>query len=85
MLFVREKWGDRPDSNRRRGDHGPECFHYTTATAGTAGTEPAASRLTSERSTQLSYAPWEERGRDSNPRSRAHEAREDSRSSTAQV
>ena len=32
---------------------------YTTATAGTAGIEPAASRLTSERSTQLSYAPWE--------------------------
>lgn len=59
MLFVREKWGDRPDSNRRLGDHGPECFHCTTGTAGTAGTEPAASRLTSERSTQLSYASWE--------------------------
>ena len=30
---------------------------YTTATAGTAGLEPAASRLTSERSGRLSYAP----------------------------
>ena len=30
---------------------------YTTATAGTAGLEPAASRLTSERSGPLSYAP----------------------------
>jgi hypothetical protein len=45
---------------------------YTTATrnlAGTAGLEPAASRLTSECSEQLSYAPrlrW--RGWDSNPR-----------------
>ena len=43
--------GDRPDLNRRCGDH-------------EWGREP---------------------GRDSNPRSRAHEAREDSRSSTAQV
>ena len=32
---------------------------YTTATAGTAGLEPAASRLTSERSGRLSYAPIE--------------------------
>ena len=77
--------GGRPDLNRRRGDHDPECCHYTTATAGTAGLEPAASRLTSERSTPLSYAPMTgSRGRDSNPRSRAHEAREDNRSSTAQ-
>ena len=34
---------------------------YTTATAGTAGLEPAASRLTSERSGRLSYAPIESR------------------------
>ena len=33
----------------------------TTATAGTAGLEPAASRLTSERSGRLSYAPIESR------------------------
>ena len=32
---------------------------YTTATAGTAGLEPAPSRLTSERSGRLSYAPIE--------------------------
>ena len=68
------------------GTTAPSAASYTTATAGTTGIEPAASRLTSERSTHLSYAPrWRERGRDSNPRSRAHEAREDSRSSTAQV
>src|SRR5262245_27583938 len=64
-------------SNACRLHHG----HHET---GTTGLEPAASRLTSERSPLLSYAP-EERGWDSNPRSRAHEAREDSRSSTAQV
>jgi hypothetical protein len=61
---------------------------YTTVTtyeAGTTGLEPATSRLTSECSAQLSYAPEEWRGWDSNPRSRAHEAREDGRSSTAQV
>jgi hypothetical protein len=50
--------------------------------AGTTGLEPAASRSTTERSARLSYAP-EVRGWDSNPRSRAHEAREDSHSSTA--
>ena len=53
--------------------------------AETTGLEPAASRLTSERSALLSYVPEKSRGWDSNPRSRAHEAREDSRSSTAQV
>jgi hypothetical protein len=62
----------------------PNARRYTTATAGTAGLEPAASRLTSERSGRLSYAPVKSRGWDSNPRSRAHEAREDNRSSTAQ-
>jgi hypothetical protein len=35
----------------------PNASAYTTATAGTAGLEPAASRLTSERSDRLSYAP----------------------------
>ena len=46
--------GDRPDSNRYREDHDLGCCRYTTATTnvrtGTAGLEPAASRLTSERS-----------------------------------
>ena len=50
--------------------------------AGTTGVEPAAYRLTSERSA-VELRPREWRGWDSNPRSRAHEAREDSRSSTA--
>src|SRR6476619_2594065 len=41
--------------------------------AGTTGLEPAPSRLTSERSARLSYAPvLQLRGWDSNPRSRAH-------------
>ena len=63
-----------PDADRLHHGH-----HERT---GTTGLEPAASRLTSECSARLSYAPrW--RGWDSNPRSRAHEAREDGRSSTA--
>ena len=53
------KSGGRPDSNRRRGDHDPDARRYTTATAGTAGLEPTTSRLTSERSGPLSYAPIE--------------------------
>ena len=41
----------------------PNACRYTTATAGTAGVEPAASRLTSERSGRLSYAPiWSRAG-----------------------
>ena len=60
-------------------------LHHGHHETGTTGLEPAPSRLTSERSARLSYAPDEVRGWDSNPRSRAHEAREDSRSSTAQV
>ena len=142
---LEQRKGDRPDSNRYREDHDLGCCRYTTVTmngAGTTGLEPATSRLTSERSAQLSYAPelhvrwtcgqvppygqastqhklgrpWrtegsqlqdprearrqaqhggeaairfsiaaspEWRGWDSNPRSRAHEAREDSLSSTA--
>ena len=59
-------------------------LHHGHHEAGTTGLEPAPSRLTSERSARLSYAPGLQlRGWDSNPRSRAHEAREDSRSSTA--
>jgi hypothetical protein len=59
LLGVREIWGDRPGSNRRRGDHDPGCFrlHHGHHEAGTTGFEPAASRLTSERSVRLSYAP----------------------------
>ena len=51
--------GDRPGSNRRRGAHNPGCFllHHGHHEAGTTGLEPAASRLTSERSARLSYAP----------------------------
>jgi hypothetical protein len=46
------------------GAHNPGCFRYTTATtkAGTTGLEPAASRLTSECSARLSYAPEEVEG-----------------------
>ena len=62
MLSVRSnnEKGDRPDSNRYREDHDLGCCRYTTVTVGEAGTtgfEPAASRPTSERSAQLSYAP----------------------------
>ena len=39
----------------------PNARRYTTATAGTAGLEPTTSRLTSERSGPLSYAPIESR------------------------
>jgi hypothetical protein len=51
--------GGRPDSNRNLEDHDLGCCRYTTATTrtGTTGFEPAASRLTSERSARLSYAP----------------------------
>jgi hypothetical protein len=60
MLSVRVTGGGRPDSNRYRGDHDPECCRYTTTTmkeTGTTGLEPATSRLTSECSLLLSYAP----------------------------
>ena len=59
-------------------------LHHSHHETGTAGLEPAAYRLTSERSpSELRPQRIEWRGWDSNPRSRAHEAREDSRSSTA--
>ena len=56
--------GGRPDSNRRRGDHDPGCFrlHHGHHEAGTTGLEPAASRLTSECSPHLSYAPEDSAG-----------------------
>ena len=56
----REPWGGRPDLNRYCGIHGPGCWplhHGHHEAAGTTGLEPAASRLTSECSSQLSYAP----------------------------
>jgi hypothetical protein len=88
MLSVRGK-GDRPDSNRYREDHDLECCRYTTVTrkkAGTTGFEPATTRSTTERSGRAELRPlMRVRGWDSNPRSRAHEAREDSLSSTAHL
>ena len=57
-------------------------LHHGHRETGTTGLEPAAYRLTSERSPS-ELRPREWRGWDSNPRSRAHGAREDSRSSTA--
>jgi hypothetical protein len=48
------------------GDHDPGCFrlhHGHHEEAGTTGLEPAASRLTSERSARLSYAPEGRGGR----------------------
>jgi hypothetical protein len=61
-------------------------LHHGHHEAGTTGLEPAARRSTTDCSSPLSYVPSSEwRGWDSNPRSRAHEAREDSHSPTAQV
>ncbi len=81
---VRGKWGGRPDSNRRRGDHDPECLplhhgHSGDGRARTGGLSPDKRALWP---TEL-RPHLESRGWDSNPRSRAHEAREDNRSSTA--
>jgi hypothetical protein len=52
-------WGGRSDSNRYLRGSQPRMLRYTTATmnTGTTGFEPASSRLTNERSAQLSYAP----------------------------
>ena len=53
------RWGDRPDSNRYFEVHDLGCWplHHGHQVAGTTGLEPAASRLTSECSARLSYAP----------------------------
>ena len=86
MLSVRREKGGRPDSNRHREAHDLGCCRYTTATmTGTTGLEPAADRARQASALPLSYAPKRSRGWDSNPRSRAHEAREDSHSSTARA
>jgi hypothetical protein len=63
VLSVRGMREDRPESNRRREDHGLECIRYTTALteAGTIGIEPTACRLTSGRS-PTSYAPSDRAG-----------------------
>ena len=75
--------GGRPDSNRRRRDHDPECLplyhgHSGDGRARTGGLSPDKRALWPSE-----LRPRESRGWDSNPRSRAHEAREDNRSSTA--
>jgi hypothetical protein len=81
MFSVRRLWGGRPGSNRYCEAHNLGCSPLHQATrnlAGTAGLEPAASRLTSECSEQLSYAPKIEVARVGfEPTSRAHEAREE--------
>jgi hypothetical protein len=64
LLSVRVSKGGRPGSNRRRRDSQPRVLPSTPQPprkghheAGTTGLEPATSRLTSECSAQLSYAP----------------------------
>ena len=64
MLSVRVHEGGRPGSNRRRRGSQPRVLPSTPQPprrghheAGTTGLEPATSRLTSECSAQLSYAP----------------------------
>ena len=60
MLSVRKKGVAGRARTGASGDHNPGCFrlhHGHHETAGTTGLEPAASRLTSERSARLSYAP----------------------------
>ncbi len=84
--------GDRPGSNRRRRGSQPRMLP-TTPRPPRSGTRPNGDDRT--RTGGLSpdkralcsseLHPRESRGWDSNPRSRAHEAREDSLSSTAQV
>jgi hypothetical protein len=84
---VHERQGGRPGSNRRRRGSQPRVLplHHGHHESGddrtrTGGLSPDKRVLcTSE------LRPRRVRGWDSNPRSRAHEAREDSRSSTAQV
>ena len=57
MLSVRGKGVAGRTRTGAAGITTPNARRYTTATAGTAGLEPAASHLTSERSGRLSYAP----------------------------
>ena len=84
----REK-GGRPDSNRYREDHGLGCCRYTTATTDVQGGDDRIRTGGFSADNRALFAaelrPRKWRGWDSNPRSRAHEAREDSPSSTAQV
>lgn len=70
MLSVREKWGDRPDLNRRRGDHGPECFQLHHGHSGddrdrTGGLSPDKRALYAA---ELRPLRKKLRGRESNPR-----------------
>jgi hypothetical protein len=77
--------GSRPDSNRYCEVHDLGCCRYTTATMdGDDGTRTRDRSPDKRQLLPLSYVP-EWRGWDSNPRSRAHEARGDSRSPTARV
>ena len=77
--------GGRPDLNRRRGDHDPECcrLHHGHSGDGRTRTGGISPDKRAPYATEL-RPHGRSRGRDSNPRSRAHEAREDNRSSTAQ-
>ena len=86
VLSVRKK-GGRPDSNRHLRGSRPRMLplhhgHHVGKRRGRPDSNRRPLARRARRSPQLSYAPrW--RGWDSNPRSRAHEAREDSHSSTA--
>jgi hypothetical protein len=88
VLSARDEGGGRPDSNRYREVHHLGCCRYTQPPRKEGGRNGDDRTRTGDLSpdkrvlSPLSYAP-EWRGWDSNPRSRAHEAREDSRSSTA--
>jgi hypothetical protein len=57
MLSVRVKGVADRTRTGVAGITTPNARRYTTATAGTAGLEPAASRPTSERSRRLSNVP----------------------------
>jgi hypothetical protein len=86
LLSVRMELGGRPGSNRRRRGSQPRVLplHHGHHESGddrtrTGGLSPDKRVLCSSE-----LRPRRVRGWDSNPRSRAHEAREDNRSSTAQ-
>ena len=69
------------------GAHNPGCFRYTTATTKSGDDRTRTGGLSPDKRVLCSSElrpPAKVRGWDSNPRSRAHEAREDNRSSTAQ-